>query len=64
MTDSNIPVYTFKDFVTNQDVRWCPGCDDYVVLRSLQKALPMMGRKKKISFLFPVSDVHPDFHIM
>lgn len=51
MTDSNIPVYTFKDFVSNQDVRWCPGCDDYVVLRSLQKALPMMNRKKE-DFVF------------
>jgi 2-oxoglutarate/2-oxoacid ferredoxin oxidoreductase subunit beta len=51
MTDSNIPAYTFKDFVSNQDVRWCPGCDDYVVLRSLQKALPMMNRKKE-DFVF------------
>ncbi|HHH55397.1 MAG TPA: 2-oxoacid:ferredoxin oxidoreductase subunit beta [Bacteroidetes bacterium] len=51
MTDSNIPVYTFKDFVSDQEVRWCPGCDDYVVLRSLQKALPLMGRKKE-DFVF------------
>lgn len=47
MTDSNIPEYSFKDFVSDQEVRWCPGCDDYVVLRSLQKALPMIGRKKE-----------------
>jgi len=39
--------YTFKDFQTDQEVRWCPGCDDYVVLRAVQKALPEMGRNKE-----------------
>ena len=39
--------YTFKDFASDQDVRWCPGCDDYVILRSIQKALPELGRKKE-----------------
>lgn len=39
--------YTFKDFASDQEVRWCPGCDDYVILRSMQKALPEMGLKKE-----------------
>lgn len=39
--------YTFRDFSSDQEVRWCPGCDDYVVLRSMQKALPEMGVKKE-----------------
>jgi 2-oxoglutarate ferredoxin oxidoreductase subunit beta len=39
--------YTFKDFASDQEVRWCPGCDDYVILRSMQKALPDMGVKKE-----------------
>ena len=39
--------YTFKDFASNQEVRWCPGCDDYVILRAMQKALPEMGVKKE-----------------
>jgi len=39
--------YTFRDFASNQEVRWCPGCDDYVILRSMQKALPEMGVKKE-----------------
>lgn len=39
--------YTYKDFESNQEVRWCPGCDDYVILRSMQKALPEMGLDKK-----------------
>ncbi|MEO1011972.1 MAG: thiamine pyrophosphate-dependent enzyme [Bacteroidota bacterium] len=39
--------YTFKDFASDQEVRWCPGCDDYVILRSMQKALPEIGVKKE-----------------
>ena len=39
--------YTFRDFTSDQEVRWCPGCDDYVILRSMQKALPEMGVKKE-----------------
>ncbi len=44
--ESNVK-YTFKDFASDQEVRWCPGCDDYVVLRAMQKALPDMGIKKE-----------------
>ena len=39
--------YTFKDFASDQEVRWCPGCDDYVILRSMQKALPEVGVKRE-----------------
>ena len=39
--------YTFKDFASDQEVRWCPGCDDYVILRAVQKALPEIGVKKE-----------------
>lgn len=39
--------YTFKDFKSDQEVRWCPGCDDYAILQSLQKALPEMNVKKE-----------------
>ncbi|MFA5296673.1 MAG: 2-oxoacid:ferredoxin oxidoreductase subunit beta [Lutibacter sp.] len=39
--------YTFKDFTSDQEVRWCPGCDDYVILRSMQKALPEMNVNKE-----------------
>jgi 2-oxoglutarate ferredoxin oxidoreductase subunit beta len=37
------PKYNFKDMASDQEVRWCPGCDDYVILRSVQKALPQLG---------------------
>ncbi len=32
-----------KDFVTENDVRWCPGCGDYAILNSLQRTLPELG---------------------
>ena len=34
---------TKKDFESNQDVRWCPGCGDYAVLAQMQKLLPTLG---------------------
>ena len=47
METTAVKEYTFKDFTSDQEVRWCPGCDDYVILRSMQKALPEMGVKKE-----------------
>ena len=47
METTAINEYTFKDFASDQEVRWCPGCDDYVILRSMQKALPEIGVKKE-----------------
>ena len=32
-----------KDFVSDQDVRWCPGCGDYSILANVQRALPKLG---------------------
>ncbi len=32
-----------KDFVSDQDVRWCPGCGDYAILASVQKCLADTG---------------------
>ncbi len=45
--ETTVKKYTFKDFASDQEVRWCPGCDDYVILRAMQKALPEMGVKKE-----------------
>ena len=44
---TTLPVYTAKDFTTDQDVRWCPGCGDYAVLSAVRKAMPDIGRKKE-----------------
>jgi 2-oxoglutarate ferredoxin oxidoreductase subunit beta len=34
---------TAKDFATSQEVRWCPGCGDYAILKAVQKALADVG---------------------
>jgi 2-oxoglutarate/2-oxoacid ferredoxin oxidoreductase subunit beta len=34
---------TRKDFVTDQEVRWCPGCGDYAILAQVQKIMPEFG---------------------
>ncbi len=34
---------TKKDFVSNQEVRWCPGCGDYAILNNVQKVMPELG---------------------
>jgi 2-oxoglutarate/2-oxoacid ferredoxin oxidoreductase subunit beta len=36
MTTAILPVYTKKDFQTDQEVRWCPGCGDYAILSAVQ----------------------------
>ena len=47
MEDTAVKKYSHKDFASDQEVRWCPGCDDYVILRSMQNALPEMGLNKE-----------------
>ena len=41
------PVYKKKDFVSDQEVRWCPGCGDYAILSSIQLAMTKIGKKKE-----------------
>lgn len=36
-------IYKPQDFKSDQDVRWCPGCGDYALLSSLQKAMAELG---------------------
>jgi len=38
---------TKKDFISNQDVKWCPGCGDYAVLAQVQKVFPSLGIEKE-----------------
>src|SRR5256712_2490983 len=37
------PKLTRRDFVTDQTVRWCPGCGDYSILAQVQKLMPELG---------------------
>ena len=39
---------TNKDFTSDQEVRWCPGCGDYTILRAMQKALPTLAHGKPL----------------
>lgn len=44
--------YTAKDFASDQDVRWCPGCGDYSILAQVQRTLPELNiPKEKIVFV-------------
>jgi len=38
---------TAKDYATDQDVRWCPGCGDYSILKQVQTVLPTLGIPKE-----------------
>jgi len=38
---------TKKDFVSDQEVRWCPGCGDYAILSSVQQVFPELGVPKE-----------------
>jgi 2-oxoglutarate ferredoxin oxidoreductase subunit beta len=42
---------TKKDFVSDQDVRWCPGCGDYAILAQVQKVLPELDVPRE-NFVF------------
>ena len=41
----NAPVenLTARDFASDQEVRWCPGCGDYAILKTMQKTMPELG---------------------
>jgi 2-oxoglutarate/2-oxoacid ferredoxin oxidoreductase subunit beta len=41
------PTLTAKDFATDQEVRWCPGCGDYSILAQVQKIMPTIGVPKE-----------------
>lgn len=43
----NIQKYTIKDFKSNQEVRWCPGCGDFSILNSVQRALSELDINKE-----------------
>ena len=47
MTDVAIPVTTKKDWTSDQEVRWCPGCGDYSILTAVQMLMPDLGAKRE-----------------
>ena len=44
---ATLPVYKKKDFQSDQEVRWCPGCGDYAILNAVQQVFPTLGIPKE-----------------
>jgi 2-oxoglutarate/2-oxoacid ferredoxin oxidoreductase subunit beta len=43
---------TAKDFKSDQEVRWCPGCGNHAIMHAIQKSLPEMGiPREKFAFI-------------
>jgi 2-oxoglutarate ferredoxin oxidoreductase subunit beta len=38
---------TIKDYTSDQEVRWCPGCGDYAILKTIQKLMPELDQPKE-----------------
>ena len=47
MAATDTQALTRQDFVSDQDVRWCPGCGDYAILAQVQKVFPDLGIPKE-----------------
>ncbi len=46
MNDMTPPVKSLpKDWETDQEVRWCPGCGDYAILKAVQRTMPEIGAR-------------------
>jgi 2-oxoglutarate ferredoxin oxidoreductase subunit beta len=50
-TATALPTLTAKDFASDQDIRWCPGCGDYSILAQMKKALATLGIPRE-NFVF------------
>jgi 2-oxoglutarate ferredoxin oxidoreductase subunit beta len=47
MTDVAVPTTTKKDWTSDQEVRWCPGCGDYSILTAVQMLMPELGVRRE-----------------
>ena len=45
--DTPLPTYKPRDFTTDQDVRWCPGCGDYAILTAVRKVLSGLRARRE-----------------
>ena len=43
MSTAQVAVTTKKDWSSDQEVRWCPGCGDYGILLAVQTLMPELG---------------------
>jgi len=47
MSDTAVPVTAKKDWSSDQEVRWCPGCGDYSILTAMQMLMPELGVRRE-----------------
>jgi len=47
MTEPNSALFTAKEAASDQEVRWCPGCGDYSILKQMQAVVPSLGIKRE-----------------
>jgi 2-oxoglutarate ferredoxin oxidoreductase subunit beta len=47
VTDTLVPITTKKDWSSDQEVRWCPGCGDYSILSAAQLLMPDLGIRRE-----------------
>jgi len=47
MTDVSVPITSKKDWTSDQEVRWCPGCGDYSILTAVQMLMPELGARRE-----------------
>ena len=47
MTTVEIPLTTRKDWSSDQEVKWCPGCGDYSILAAVQMLMPDLGVRRE-----------------
>jgi 2-oxoglutarate/2-oxoacid ferredoxin oxidoreductase subunit beta len=51
LATDTLPIYKKKDFQTDQEIRWCPGCGDYAILSAVQMVFAELGVKRE-NFVF------------
>jgi 2-oxoglutarate ferredoxin oxidoreductase subunit beta len=47
VSTTDVPTTTRKDWMSDQEVRWCPGCGDYSILAALQLLMPELGVRRE-----------------
>jgi 2-oxoglutarate ferredoxin oxidoreductase subunit beta len=47
VTTTAVPMTTRKDWTSDQEVRWCPGCGDYSILSAMQMLMPELGVQRE-----------------
>lgn len=47
MNNNQVVNLTKEDFVSDQIVKWCPGCGDHAILKAVEDVFPKLGKRKE-----------------